>query len=82
MTDCPHLDLGVEMPENIIDLVLETARQHLVGLVQHKLLDLVSPAIIKRGMQASRRPSIQNTNGTSTYQVRELFSKMRYRTGI
>lgn len=39
----PDLDLGVEMPEHVVDLVLETSRQHFVGLVQHKLLDVVRP---------------------------------------
>jgi hypothetical protein len=35
------------MPEDIIDLILETAGEHLVSLVQHKLLDLVSPDTYK-----------------------------------
>ena len=38
-----HLNLLVEMTEDIIDLVLETARQHLVSLVEDKLLDVVGP---------------------------------------
>ena len=31
------------MPEDIVDLILEPTGQHLVGLVQHKLLDVVRP---------------------------------------
>merc|ERR1711931_452999 len=38
-----HLNLLVEMTEDIVDLVLETTRQHLVSLVEHKLLDIVGP---------------------------------------
>lgn len=38
-----HLYLGVEMPEDIVDLILEASGQHLVGLVQHELLDVVGP---------------------------------------
>ena len=36
-----HLDVGVEVAEDVVDLVLEAARQHLVGLVQHEHLDVV-----------------------------------------
>jgi len=35
-----YLNLRVEMPEDIIDLILEVALQHLIGLVQHELLDV------------------------------------------
>ncbi len=35
------------MPEDIVDLILKAAGEHLVSLVQHKLLDLVSPGIYK-----------------------------------
>ena len=35
------LDVGVEVAEHIVDLVLEATRQHLVSLVQDKHLDLV-----------------------------------------
>ena len=38
-----HLNLRTEMPEDIVDLILEPAGQHLVGLVQHELLDVVGP---------------------------------------
>ena len=38
-----HLNLLVEMAEDVIDLVLETTRQHLVSLVKHELLDVVGP---------------------------------------
>ena len=31
------------MPEDIVDLILESSRQHLVSLIQHELLDLVCP---------------------------------------
>ncbi len=44
---CADLDLGVEMPEDIVDLILEAAGEHLVSLVQHKLLDLVRPDTYK-----------------------------------
>jgi hypothetical protein len=40
---CADLDLRVEMPEDIVDLILEAAGEHLISLVQHKLLDLVRP---------------------------------------
>merc|ERR1712087_881019 len=36
-----HLDLLVEMPEYVVDLVLEPSAQHLVSLVQDKLLDVI-----------------------------------------
>merc|ERR1712087_899012 len=36
-----HLDLLVEMPEYVVDLVLEPSTQHLVSLVQDKLLDVI-----------------------------------------
>jgi hypothetical protein len=35
------------MPEDIVDLILEAAGEHLVSLVQHKLLDLVRPDTYK-----------------------------------
>ena len=38
-----HLDLLVEMTEDVINLVLETARQHLIGLIKNELLDVVGP---------------------------------------
>merc|ERR1719234_1549646 len=38
-----HLNLLVKMTEDIIDLILETARQHLIGLIEHKLLDVIGP---------------------------------------
>lgn len=38
-----HLQLGRQQLEDVIDLVLETAREHLVGLVQHEHPDGVSP---------------------------------------
>ena len=36
-----NLDVGVEGSEHIVDLVLETTGQHLVGLVQDEHLDFV-----------------------------------------
>merc|ERR1719361_470445 len=36
-----HLDVGVEGAEHVVDLVLETARQHLVSLVEHEHLDFI-----------------------------------------
>ena len=38
-----HLDLLVEMTEHVINLVLETARQHLIGLIKNELLDVIGP---------------------------------------
>jgi hypothetical protein len=41
---CPqstHLELGGQQLEDVIDLVLETAREHLIGLVQGEHLDVV-----------------------------------------
>ena len=38
-----HLDVGVQVPEHIVDLVLETTGQHLVGLIQDEHLDIVRP---------------------------------------
>jgi hypothetical protein len=35
------------MPEDIVDLILEAAGEHLVSLIKHKLLDLVCPDIYK-----------------------------------
>ena len=35
-----YLNLRVEMSKDIIDLILEAAGQHLIGLVQHELLDV------------------------------------------
>ena len=34
------LDVFVQSAENIVDLILESARQHLVGLVENKHLDV------------------------------------------
>ena len=31
------------MPEDIVDLILESSGQHLVSLIQHKLLDITGP---------------------------------------
>ena len=36
-----HLAIGREQTEDIVDTVLETTRQHLVGFVEHKLTDFV-----------------------------------------
>ena len=36
-----HLDFRSQRTENVVDLVLETARQHLVSLVEHEHLDVV-----------------------------------------
>ena len=36
-----HLNAGVEMSEDVVDLVLESSRQHLVGLVEDEHLDVV-----------------------------------------
>ena len=38
-----HLQLGRQQLEDVVDLVLEPARKHLVSLVQHKHPDGVSP---------------------------------------
>ena len=37
-----HLQLGWQQLEDVIDLVLETTRQHLIGLIQNKHLDAIS----------------------------------------
>ena len=42
-----HLDLLVEMTEHVINLVLETARQHLIGLIKNELLDVVGSQHLK-----------------------------------
>jgi hypothetical protein len=36
-----YLHAGRQQLEDVIDLVLEAAREHFVGLVQHKHLDVV-----------------------------------------
>ena len=36
-----HLNAGVKMPEDVVDLVLESSRQHLVSLVEDEHLDVV-----------------------------------------
>ena len=36
-----HLHAGGKVLEDIVDLVLEATRQHLVGLVEHEHLDVV-----------------------------------------
>ena len=36
-----NLALGREQTEDVVDLVLETTREHLVGFVEHKLADFV-----------------------------------------
>ena len=36
------LDVFVESAENVVDLILEAARQHLIRLVQYKHLDVAS----------------------------------------
>eukprot|EP00983_Pelagomonas_calceolata_P050450 1141970-Pelagomonas_calceolata.AAC.11 len=38
---CAHLQLGGQQLEDVVDLVLEPTRQHLIGLIQHKHLDEV-----------------------------------------
>lgn len=35
-----NLDVFVESAENVVDLILEAARQHLIRLVQYKHLDV------------------------------------------
>ena len=47
-----YLYLGVEMSENIVDLILESSGQHLVSFIQYKLLDITGPAH-KQGLNYS-----------------------------
>lgn len=37
------LELGRQQLEDVVDLVLETAREHLIGLIQHEHADVVRP---------------------------------------
>ena len=39
-----HLQVGGHQLEDVVDLVLEPARQHLIGLIQHEHLDPERPA--------------------------------------
>mmetsp|Transcript_39530 Transcript_39530/g.86102 ORF Transcript_39530/g.86102 Transcript_39530/m.86102 type:complete len:348 (+) Transcript_39530:319-1362(+) len=36
-----HLQLGGQQLEDVVDLVLETARKHLIGLIKHEALDVI-----------------------------------------
>ena len=38
----PYLDVLIERAENIVDLILEATRQHLVGLIKYEHLDIAS----------------------------------------
>jgi hypothetical protein len=42
------LDVGVKVTEDVIDLILKSSRQHLVGLVEDKHLDLVGAEHLAR----------------------------------
>lgn len=44
-----HLELGGQQLEDVIDLVLETAREHLIGLVQGEHLDAVGAQVPGQG---------------------------------
>jgi hypothetical protein len=57
-----HLDLGGQQLEDVVDLVLEAARQHLVGLVQHKHLDGV-------GAQGAAAQHVVHTPGGAHHHV-------------
>jgi hypothetical protein len=43
LTPAPRtdLDVGVKVPEDVVDLILESSGQHLVGLVQNEHLDVL-----------------------------------------
>ena len=38
----PYLDVLIERAENIVDLILEATRQHLVSLIKYEHLDIAS----------------------------------------
>lgn len=46
------------MPEDIVDLILETSRQHLVSLIEDKHLDVV-------GTQDLARDHIEDATGSA-----------------
>mmetsp|Transcript_52788 Transcript_52788/g.125662 ORF Transcript_52788/g.125662 Transcript_52788/m.125662 type:complete len:235 (+) Transcript_52788:834-1538(+) len=54
----PHLDLGREELEHVVNLVLETPREHLIGLVEHEDLHGVRAecAAVDHVVHAPRRP--------------------------
>lgn len=55
--ELPHLQLGGQQLEDVIDLVLESTGQHLISLIQNKHPDGVSPqgAAAQHVIDAARR---------------------------
>ena len=65
------------MTEDIIDLVLETARQHLVSLVEDKLLDILGLSTFLLIMSKTR-PGVPTTMcwPTSNFLMSSLWIKV------
>lgn len=61
-TSFTYLQLGWQQLEDVIDLVLETARKHLIGLIQHEHLDGVST-------QAAATQHVEDTAGGTDHHV-------------
>jgi hypothetical protein len=57
-----HLQLGWQQLEDVVNLVLEAAGEHLIGLVQHKHLDAV-------GAQAAAAQHVKHAAGGAHHHV-------------
>jgi hypothetical protein len=61
----PHLDVCGHVPEDVVNLVLESSGQHLVCLVQDKHLDVagVESATIDHVVHATRSANLEDKAG-------------------